>query len=100
MTLIKSSIICFSIMVVGCSTSNGHKTSWPLPTQPKNKHVEIIATEDISNEKTGFYLSHENAANLAYSVDELKKYIEKLELLVKEMAKYHNIKLEVVRNNE
>jgi len=99
-TLINALIICFSVSIVGCFTLGGNKDTWPLPPQPKKKPVDIVMTEDVKTNAVGFYMTYESANNLTYSVDELKGYSQKLELLVSKMAEYYNAKLEEVKSSE
>jgi len=93
-------MICFSVSISGCFTLGGNKDIWPLPPQPKKKPVDIVMTEDVKTNAVGFYMTYESANNLTYSVDELKKYSQKLELLVRKMAEYYNAKLEEVESSE
>jgi len=86
------SIICFSVLLSGCYGCSTFyptlKEQWTLPPKPKTEKVKI---DKINN---GFYLTANDAKKMADNVDELKAYIEKLEILVREMAKYYNAKVE------
>ena len=89
------SIICFSALLSGCSTFYPtHEEKWKLPPQPKIKSVNIEEYKTNINYQGGFYLSVDEATKMADDVDELKSYIQKLEILVREMAKYYNAKVE------
>jgi outer membrane murein-binding lipoprotein Lpp len=74
--------ICFSLCCVcGCITTG--KGEFPLPQKPQTQKVNF---EQVDN---GYFLTNEEAKKLADNVDELKAYIEKLELLVDAMNKHY-----------
>ena len=87
MMLKKDLIICFSlclaILTFGCATRQDWKANWELPLKPQLVSVDF---EPMGN---GYYVSSNGATNLADNVDELKAYIEKLELLIEKMQKYY-----------
>jgi hypothetical protein len=90
MTLIKDLIICSSILLfAGCSTTNYNNKYWSIPTKPNLKHVEIIPVSKANIEKNGYYLSYTNAIYLADNIDELKAYIQKLEVLSDTIIKHY-----------
>ena len=70
------SIICLSsLFLTSCATQNSEK--WPLPQKPELLPVRF---ERVAN---GFYLSEQNATNLANNIENLNAYIKKLEILIK-----------------
>ena len=88
-------IICFSVLLSGCSTFYPtFKEKWTLPPQPKIEKIKIEKAKGNLVYFDGFYLTTEDATKIANNVDELKAYIQKLEILVKEMAKYYGAKVE------
>jgi len=52
------------------------------------KLVSIDPIKYAIVEKNGFYIKHDEAENLAYNIEELKAYIEKLEALIKKMQNH------------
>jgi len=54
---------------------------FPHPEPPKLEKVQIDLVED------GFFMTTTDAYTLANNIDELKAYIKKLEMLIKEMEK-------------
>ena len=88
--------IYFSLVVFcllsGCTTFNYGGERWPSPPKPQVKPVLILPIKDANIKDSGFYLSSECATNLVDNVDELKAYIEKLEIMIKEMKKYYRAK--------
>lgn len=93
MTLIKDLMIYSSIIALtGCSTINTGDTGnkyWSVPSKPNLKHVEIIPVNNAKIEKNGYYLSYTNAIYLADNIDELKAYINKLEILSDTIIKHY-----------
>ena len=85
-------IICFSLLVVGCSTFKGGNEKWPLPEKPKTLSVQVIPLEELNVDIEGFYMEREDAENLATNVEELKAYTKKMEILIKKMKKYYGAK--------
>jgi hypothetical protein len=83
----KDLIICFSlclvVLTVGCATRQDRKANWELPPKPQ------LVSVDFEPMRDGYYVSVDGATNLADNVDELKAYIEKLELLIEKMQKYY-----------
>jgi hypothetical protein len=77
------------ILLTGCVTFGKSNEKWPLPRKPKIKDVSIISSKEADIHDDGFYISKDDAINLADNVDELKAYIKKLELLIKEMKKHY-----------
>ena len=65
---------------------------WPMPSQPISKTHVITPVAKAIIEDDGFYISRENAGNLVDNINELKAYIEKLEVLIKEMKDYYKAK--------
>lgn len=85
-------IICLiSIFCAGCATFNG-KEQWSSVVKPVPKDVIIIPIPEAKIEESGFYMSRKDAYNLVNNVDELKAYVEKLEIQVKQMKKYYGDK--------
>lgn len=78
-TWIIASIICFSLS--GCITTPSKE--WLMPSPPQTKPVYFQQVED------GYFLGKNEAKKLADNTDELKAYIEKMEILVKEMKKHY-----------
>jgi len=74
-------IICFSCILSGCITFKNAK--FELPEEPKQVRINF---QKVQN---GFFLSEEEAINLANNVDELKAYAKKLKVLVEEMERYY-----------
>jgi len=96
MTSIKDLKICSSIilfMLAGCSTINTNNTNttkyWTVPSKPNLKHVEIICVDKAKIEQDGYYLSYTNAIYLTDNIDELKAYIQKLEVLSDMIIKHY-----------
>lgn len=54
-----------------------------MPSPPQTKPVYFQQVED------GYFLGKNEAKKLADNTDELKAYIEKMEILVKEMKKHY-----------
>lgn len=87
-------IICFSFLS-GCSIfTPSFKETWELPPKPKTQKLNIEKVKPDFIYLDGFYMSQQEAKKLADNVDELKAYIEKMEILVREMSKYYNAKVE------
>jgi len=87
--------ICFSLILafnVGCSTLNGSNNKWPTPIRPSKLPVELIPMAEVPYEDTGYYLSNKDALNLVENVEDLKAYIEKLEVQIRTMKKYYGDK--------
>lgn len=86
------SIICsISLIITYCSCSNllnQSNSEWDLPEKPLMKLVSIDPIKYAIVEKNGFYIKHDEAENLAYNIEELKAYIEKLEALIKKMQNH------------
>lgn len=83
------------LLLTGCSSFefNYGKEKWPMPSKFEVKPVVATPIEEVQiDDADGFYISNEHAANLVDNIDELKAYIEKLELLVKKMKKYYGSK--------
>ncbi len=74
----------------GCITVD--KKCWTVPEKPDLKKVEFIPINNANIEKNGYYLSYTNAMMLANNVDELKAYIEKLEVLTDMIIKHYGDK--------
>jgi hypothetical protein len=72
-----------------CYSFHNYQTEWPTPTYPNLKEVKILTISEANTNNSGYYLDAVSATNLVDNVSELKAYIEKLELLVKEMEKYY-----------
>lgn len=95
MTSIKDLKICSSIilfMLAGCSTINNTNNTtkhWTVPSKPNLKHVEIICVDKAKIEQDGYYLSYTNAIHLTDNIDELKAYIQKLEVLSDTIIKHY-----------
>ena len=78
--------------MVGCRSTRikvGSQT-WYLPSKPEIEHVEIVVITEADIQDDGYYLSYEDAINLADGISELKAYTKKLELLIEAIQKYHN----------
>ena len=75
MTLKIVSIICFSLLLCSCQTLD-HGNKFPLPEKPYTEKVEFQEVEG------GYFISEEDGRKLANNIDELKAYVEKLEILV------------------
>lgn len=76
-------ITCSSLFVNGCLTTSPTIENWPLPPKPQAWSVNF---QKIDN---GYRISEEDAIKLANSVDELKAYIKKLEILIEKMKGYY-----------
>jgi len=81
-------IICLSniLALTSCHSLRGQKT-WDLPPKPNLKTITFEQIAKVKNPTNGFFLSNEQAVSLANNIDELKAYIEKLELLIKTINK-------------
>ena len=75
-------IICFSILILGCTTTGSNQT-WKLPPKPNLQKVNIVVGKEDCR------MSLEDGERLASNVEELKAYTEKLEVLVDEMVRYY-----------
>ena len=91
-------IIFFSfLMIAGCSTTKDiviDNQKWPLPNRVEFKHVELLSASEVDNPKNGYYLSGQDAMNLADNIEGLKAYSEKLELLIYKIQEFYNTKEE------
>ncbi len=88
-------IICFSLGLIlsyGCSTVRNGREQWPNPSLAQALPVEIIPMKDAQGISAGFWISNKDAKNLVDNVDELKAYIEKLEVQIKKMKEYYGDK--------
>jgi hypothetical protein len=68
----------------GCSTFHSGSESgikWSRPTKP------VLNKVKFDTALNGYFLSYTNATILANNIDELKAYIQKLEVLVDAMEK-------------
>ena len=65
---------------------------WVSPEKPTMSPVVVVPIQEANIEDNGFYLDRESANNLATNVEELKAYVEKLELKIKKMNKYYGVK--------
>lgn len=80
------------ILLAGCLTFSKPvetKNVWIIPVKPKTKPVEIISVVEAKVENSGYYMTKDSAKNLADNIDELKAYIQKLDILVEAVTKYH-----------
>ena len=87
-------IVCLiSCLLVfsGCKSVNGN-INWPSPPKPFIKEVVVIPVNEANIRDDGFYMSNEDANNLADNVGELRAYNEKLEVLINKMKKYYGAK--------
>ena len=85
--------ICFSI-VCGCSALRGSsKPVWPLPPHPGFTKVDFIPVGEIKKPDSGYYISRDDAVSLADNVDELKAYMLKLEVLLKQISDTYGIRM-------
>ena len=86
-TLRSALIICSSLVVLalsGCQTIFGRTSKqWPLPPKPETSRIEY---KDVNG---GYFISEEDSVKIANNIDELKKYIEKLEALIDSMKDYY-----------
>jgi hypothetical protein len=95
MTLISALKIFSSLLLIllaGCLTFSDPaetKNVWIIPVKPKTKPVEIIPVSEAKVENSGYYMSKDSAKNLADNIDELKAYIQKMDVLVEAVTKYH-----------
>ena len=78
--------IIFLSSFMGCLTINEYTCY--LPQKPKLIKIEFTQTNN------GYLITENDAKILADNIDEMKAYEKKLELLVKEIAKSYNVKLE------
>jgi hypothetical protein len=77
-------IICSSLLFAGCiSLQPKASITWVQPPKPQTEKVEFIA------QRGGYFVTDVDSIQLADNIDELKAYIEKLEVLIKEMLKYY-----------
>ena len=91
--MLKSVLIIFSsLILLGCSNSylKIGDEKWPLPSKPETLPVHIQPISQTKTNSDGFYMSFEDADNLSKNIIELKAYIEKLELLIREIETYYN----------
>ena len=58
--------------------------TWDLPPKPILEKVNFVPTEDGN-----FIVASSDAEKLANNIDELKAYIEKMELLIDKMKDYY-----------
>jgi hypothetical protein len=65
------------------------KEQWQLPSSPKVLPVKIVPMEKVQGISVGFWISDKDAQNLANNVDELKAYIQKLEIQIEKMEEYY-----------
>ena len=81
-------IICFSFIFFGCRTQNIRSSMynevWVLPEKP-----QLSKVDGFTPVNGGFFIDKENANKLVDNVDEMKAYIEKLELLISKMKEYY-----------
>jgi len=80
------------ILLAGCLTFSEPvetKNLWIIPPKPKTKPVEIIPISDAKVENSGYYMTRDSAKNLADNIDELMAYIQKMDVLVEAVTKYH-----------
>jgi hypothetical protein len=91
-TLLKIVLItCFSLFVASCSTFRHGNEEWPLPTKPTYRDVRFVPVEKYTEvQEDGFYINGNNATCLAENIDDMKVYIEKLEILIRRMKKYYD----------
>lgn len=81
------------LFVCGCKTPFFSRSSnWPEPEKPEHAKVIFYSPNEVPLEEGSLILTPENAANLADNLDNMRAYIEKLELLIKEMKDYYNAK--------
>lgn len=85
-------IICLSLSLLGCSTFKGHTSTFIVPPKPKTTPIKWGTLASETN--TLYYLTAEQTIQLLNNIDEMKAYIEKMNVLVKTMAQYYDAKLE------
>ena len=86
-------ICLISIFLTSCSTlSLSGKEKWVNPVKPKITPVVVVPVIEADVRDDGFYMDRQDTQNLANNVAELKAYIKKLELQIKEMKKYYGAK--------
>ena len=73
---------------MGCVTTN-IANKWEMPPKPKTTNVNFVKYNNA------FIITEGDAKILCDSVNEMKAYEFKMELLINEMAKTYNAKLEV-----
>lgn len=78
-------ILLIVFILNGCKTFNPAK-DWPDPKLPTLNKVEFKTVDQ------GLYLDYNNSQNLLKNMNELDAYIEKMQVLVKEMKQYYGDK--------
>ena len=94
-------MIVFSIVTcTGCKTfpstrSDKSAVEWIVPATPKKKRVHsipIYKNKTFTPSTNGIFLDEDSAKNLMFNIDELDAYIEKQQLLIKEMKEFYKTK--------
>ena len=89
MTVSKKLLILFLFLltsITGCKTIQPSSSEWLMPVKPCSYPVKFEQKDE------GLFINKQSSINLLKNIEELDAYIEKLELLVKEMKKYYGEK--------
>lgn len=62
------------------------------PSKESVRTVPIYKGKGYTFEKNGIFIDEESSLNLLKNINELDAYIEKLEILIKEMKRYYGAK--------
>ena len=90
-----ASTICLTISILlltSCALLNLAREEWLMPSKPETSPINFTHISTVSDRQSGFYISPEDAKDLAGNVEELKAYSKKLEILIEEMKDYYKAK--------